>query len=472
MNHRAGSILSTFLLLVALAMGSTLIVAAQTRIDRKPNASKVSTAKPRSLYVRTPTIRIHLLEWNPAGSSTVVLLHGLNDSADVWKIVAPMLAAEHRVIAIDRRGSGSSDKPLNGYDILTLANDVIAVFERLGLDRVHLVGHSAGAGVALTVASMSAARLESVALIDGGFWPKRDDSFSSLESPDCKPKDSDCIRSHLIVQENSRYDPAPLYAGLSLPILFVVAYPSEPVANEAKRNIDEAHSFVRSVAREKVGNGEFVVVKDSGHWIHRDQPKALAEQLNEFFIKSKAGSLTSCLGQTPSNNREAERWFKNRAPWIATYKELEYFDKLSSFEDRKQFIRNFWLRRDPDPDTDENEFLTDYCERLVFSTRFDSGLPGFKTDRGMIYILWGPPDNKTEGRSEFEGLSDVRFETWQYDYIETLGKNISISFIDPTESNEYRMRLQDRSKFEGVFDCYNQGLLPTQWPQAKSSCLK
>lgn len=295
MKHCAASILSTFLILLAFAMGSHLIVTAQSRIDRKPNASKVSTAKPRSLYIRTPTIRIHLLEWNPAGSSTVVLLHGLNDSADEWKIVAPMLAADHRVIAIDRRGSGKSDKPLNGYDTPTLANDVVAVFERSRLDRVHLVGHSAGAGVALTVASMSASRLESVALIDGGFWPKRDVSSKSLESPDCKPKDSDCIRSHLIVKGNSDYDPTPLYAGLSVPILFMVAYPPEPMATESTRNIDEAHSFVRSVAREKVGNGTFAVVRDSGHWIHRDQPKAFVEQLNKFFTKTK---ITEPLSNT------------------------------------------------------------------------------------------------------------------------------------------------------------------------------
>jgi GWxTD domain-containing protein len=191
-----------------------------------------------------------------------------------------------------------------------------------------------------------------------------------------------------------------------------------------------------------------------------------------FALISTASALTSCREQTPSSDLEAARWFNDKAPWIATYKELDYLDKLSSFEDRKQFIRNFWLRRDPDPDTDENEFLVEYCNRLDFAAKFSSGLPGFKTDRGRIYILWGPPDNKTDGRGEFEGVSNVLFEKWQYDHIESLGTNISISFVDPIESNEYRMTLQDRSKFEGVFDCYNQGLLPTQYPQENVSCFE
>lgn len=184
-----------------------------------------------------------------------------------------------------------------------------------------------------------------------------------------------------------------------------------------------------------------------------------------------ANARSSCVEQTPTNNEEARQWFKDRAPWVATDREKEYFAKLSSFEDRKEFIRNFWLRRDPDPDTDENEFLTEYCKRLAYSSRFDSGLPGHKTDRGRIYVIWGPPNKKTEGRSKFEGLSNVRFETWQYDFIESLGDDISISFIDPTESNEYRMTLKDKEKLKGVFDCYNQGLLPTPWPQEKISCL-
>lgn len=189
-------------------------------------------------------------------------------------------------------------------------------------------------------------------------------------------------------------------------------------------------------------------------------------------LSSTASALTSCLEQTPSSDREAARWFKDRAPWIATFREQEYFDKLASFEDRKQFIRNFWLRHDPDPDTVENEFLIEYCMRIDHTARYQSGLPGSKTDRGRIYILWGPPDQKTEGRGEFEGLSDVRFETWLYRHIESIGADVSITFIDPTESNEFRMTLVDKSKFEGVFDCYNRGILPTQWPQEKNSCLK
>lgn len=120
--------------------------------QRSESAVVLSTVRPQSRYVVANGIRIHYLEWGK-GNATVILLHGLYDSAEVWSSVAPVLAHGYRVIAPDHRGSGRTDKPVEGYDDGTLARDVEALIVNLNLGRVHLVGHSAGAGVAMTVAA-------------------------------------------------------------------------------------------------------------------------------------------------------------------------------------------------------------------------------------------------------------------------------------------------------------------------------
>ena len=254
----------------------------------QPRAAHVNLVKPKSSYFQTSAIRIHFLEWNPKGRKTVILLHGLYDSADTWRSVAPLLARDYRVIAVDRRGAGLTDKPLDGYDVPTLANDVVSLIDGLKLERVHLVGHSAGAATALTVAATATLRIESVSLLDGGFWPRRASDPVEAKGPRCKPRDRNCLRLDLIERENRSYDPETLYSAVQVPVLFLVASPPEPEASKFKREIEEAHSSVRATAKDKVRFGKFEVVNDSGHWIQRDQPKVLVEKLQEFFVASKS----------------------------------------------------------------------------------------------------------------------------------------------------------------------------------------
>src|ERR1700722_8971008 len=123
---------------------------------------------------------------------------------------------------------------------------------------------------------------------------------------------------------------------------------------------------------------------------------------------------------------------------------------IISDEERQTFIENFWLRRDPTPDTEENEFREEHYRRIAYANdRFASGIPGWKTDRGRIYIEYGPPDEidshpsgGTYERPYEEGggsTSTYPFEQWRYRYIEGVGTNVILEFVDTTMSGEYRL---------------------------------
>jgi GWxTD domain-containing protein len=145
-----------------------------------------------------------------------------------------------------------------------------------------------------------------------------------------------------------------------------------------------------------------------------------------------------------------KRWKDEDVRWIITDEERKTFDSLKSDDEREQFIEQFWLRRDPDPDTDVNEYREDYYQRIAYANEhFTSGIPGWKTDRGRIYIMFGKadqieshPSGGSYDRPVWEGggsTSTYPFEIWWYRYIEGVGSDVEIEFVDPTGSGEYRI---------------------------------
>jgi len=130
---------------------------------------------------------------------------------------------------------------------------------------------------------------------------------------------------------------------------------------------------------------------------------------------------------------------------------------LQTNEEREQFIEAFWQRRDPTPDTVENEFKEEHYRRIAYTNeRFASGIPGWRTDRGRIYIIWGKPDeieshptggNYERPASEGGGqTSTYAFEQWRYRYMEGIGSNIIIEFVDPSGTSEYHMTMDPGEK--------------------------
>ncbi len=152
-----------------------------------------------------------------------------------------------------------------------------------------------------------------------------------------------------------------------------------------------------------------------------------------------------------------KRWLKEDVVYIISPQERAVFEKLNTPEEREQFIEQFWYRRDPDPRTSTNEFKDEHYRRIAYANeRFSSGLPGWVTDRGRVYIIHGPPaeieSHPTGGnynRPFHEGggsTSTYPFEIWRYRYIEGMGNDIVIEFVDPTLSGEYRLALNPEEK--------------------------
>jgi GWxTD domain-containing protein len=181
------------------------------------------------------------------------------------------------------------------------------------------------------------------------------------------------------------------------------------------------------------------------------QRETVARPMTEKERKKKEEKLRKEL-ETPYR-----KWLNEDVAYIITDEERQAFKRLQTDEEREQFIEQFWLRRDPTPDTVENEFKEEHYRRIAYSNEnFASGIPGWKTDRGRIYITYGPPDEKethpsggTYERPIDEGggtTSTFPFEQWRYRYIEGIGTDINIEFVDPSMSGEYRMTMDPSEK--------------------------
>lgn len=156
-------------------------------------------------------------------------------------------------------------------------------------------------------------------------------------------------------------------------------------------------------------------------------------------------------------NKVYQNWINNDVPYIITDQEKRAFKALKTDEERENFIENFWRRRDPNPDTEENEYREEYYERIAYANEhYASGIPGWKTDRGRTYIAWGKPDgvesHPTGGsydRPSYEGggsTTTYPFETWFYRHLDNVGDGIEIEFVDPTGTGEYRIARSPNEK--------------------------
>jgi GWxTD domain-containing protein len=163
-----------------------------------------------------------------------------------------------------------------------------------------------------------------------------------------------------------------------------------------------------------------------------------------------------------------KKWLDEDVRWIITDEERSAFRQLSNDEERDQFIEAFWQRRDPTPDTIENEFKEEHYRRIAYANEhFAAGIPGWKTDRGRMYIMYGPadeieshPSGGTYDRPMEEGggsTSTYPFEDWRYRYIEGIGQEVIIEFVDTCMCGDYHMTL-DRSEKDALLYTPNAGL--------------
>jgi GWxTD domain-containing protein len=152
-----------------------------------------------------------------------------------------------------------------------------------------------------------------------------------------------------------------------------------------------------------------------------------------------------------------KNWLDQDVVYIITPEERHTFLHLSTNEEREQFIEAFWQRRNPDPDSAENTYKEEHYRRIAYANEhYASGIPGWKTDRGKIYIMWGPPDEVdshptggTWDRPMDQGGGETTtyaYEDWRYRYLEGIGENVELEFVDPTGTGEYHLTTDPSEK--------------------------
>ncbi len=165
---------------------------------------------------------------------------------------------------------------------------------------------------------------------------------------------------------------------------------------------------------------------------------------------------------------EYKTWLNQDVRWIITDDERKAFMQLSNDEERDQFIEAFWQRRNPDPDSEDNAFKDEHYRRIEYANEhFAAGKPGWMTDRGRIYIVYGPadeveshPSGGSYERPIEEGggeTSTYPFEDWRYRYIEGIGQEVIIEFVDTCMCGDYHMTI-DRSEKDALKYVPNAGL--------------
>jgi GWxTD domain-containing protein len=182
------------------------------------------------------------------------------------------------------------------------------------------------------------------------------------------------------------------------------------------------------------------------------QDKTVAKPMTEKQRKANEAKLKKEL-ETPY-----KKWLNEEVIYIISQAERDAFNRLQTDEERVMFILQFWLRRDPTPNTDENQMRDEHYRRIAYANEnfTTNDVPGWRTDRGMIYIKYGPPDEReqhlnggTYQRPPEEGggtTTTFPFEKWRYRYIEGMGTNVDIEFVDTQRNGMYHMTLDPHQK--------------------------
>src|SRR5437763_3866792 len=167
-------------------------------------------------------------------------------------------------------------------------------------------------------------------------------------------------------------------------------------------------------------------------------------------------------------SKEHRTWLDQDVRWIITDDERKAFLQLSNDEERDKFIEAFWDRRNPNPDSEDNEFKDEHYRRIEYANEhFAAGIPGWKSDRGRIYIVYGPPDEieshaggGTYDRPIEEGggtTSTYPFEDWRYRYLEGIGQEVIIEFVDKCMCGAFHMTI-DRGEKDALAKVPGAGL--------------
>jgi GWxTD domain-containing protein len=215
----------------------------------------------------------------------------------------------------------------------------------------------------------------------------------------------------------------------------------------------------------------------------QDQSQAAAQPPDQSNQADQAQDQKQSRNEQKRNKKEKQKsdselkkeldsqyktWLDQDVVYIITPEERHTFLHLTTNEEREQFIEAFWQRRNPDPDSAENTFKEEHYRRIAYANEhYASGIPGWKTDRGKIYIMWGPPDEVdahptggTWDRPMDQGGGETTtyaYEDWRYRYLEGMGENVELEFVDPSGTGEYHLTT-DPSEKDALLRVPNAGL--------------
>jgi pimeloyl-ACP methyl ester carboxylesterase len=284
-----------------------------------------ASATPQERFVSLDGLRFHLIDWGGPPDRSIVLLHGLASQAHIWDRVAPRLAASARVVALDQRGHGLTDKPDDGYDFASITRDLDSFIDAMKFGRSVLVGHSWGGSVALAYAARRPERVAGLVLVDGGVlevgsrldWPAAE---KMLEPPDLagmplaefrsnlrvwlgsvwneaneaivlnnfEVLPDQTIRPHMrkvnhmkVVRAIWEHRPSQLYPQVRCPVLMIPAAPAGPLDERAQTFLTSKRESV-ALAERRLPASKTIWMEDTVHDIPLHRPAQLAQAIEEF----------------------------------------------------------------------------------------------------------------------------------------------------------------------------------------------
>jgi GWxTD domain-containing protein len=202
-----------------------------------------------------------------------------------------------------------------------------------------------------------------------------------------------------------------------------------------------------------------------GQQAQAPDPNPPAPPQNQKLSKEQKQKMKKTLKELDNSFKT---WLNEDVTYIISPEERTAFLQLETNEEREQFIEQFWLRRSSNPDMPDNDFKEEHYRRIAYTNEhYASGIPGWKTDRGRIYIIWGAPDEieshptgGTYDRPTEEGggsTTTYPWERWRYRYLEGIQENVELEFVDPSGSGEYHLTM-DPSEKDALLNVPGAGL--------------
>jgi GWxTD domain-containing protein len=192
--------------------------------------------------------------------------------------------------------------------------------------------------------------------------------------------------------------------------------------------------------------------------VQAQQPQAAPDTSGQTTPQKLSKEQKKKMGRALKElDKQYKEWLGEDVVYIISPDERTAFLQLDTNEEREQFIEQFWLRRSGNPDLPDNDFKEEHYRRIAYANEhYASGIPGWRTDRGRIYIIWGPadevdshPTGGTYDRPMEEGggsTTTYPWEKWRYRYLEGLGNNVELEFVDPSGSGEYHLTMDPGEK--------------------------